>query len=109
MTAQEIFDKVWHHMASQKVKSLNANGCAYRGKNGTACAVGCLLDDETAHKFDNMDNPSILDIAQKYMDMIPENPTHTFGIATPQSHNFHFRFRFNAVGNAVFPFNTTIS
>lgn len=48
MTPQEIFDKVAKHLLHQKVKSYyNQNGtCAYRGSNGTMCAVGCLITDE---------------------------------------------------------------
>jgi len=73
MTAQEIFDKVWHHMSTQKVQSLSKTGnCAYRGDNGMACAVGCLLDDETAHNFDDMDNASIEWIDQHHKNIIPE-------------------------------------
>lgn len=44
MTAQEIFDTVAAHLLKQDCKSLGKNGgCAYRGKDGTMCAVGCLI------------------------------------------------------------------
>lgn len=54
MNAQEIFDTVVKHLAAQKVaskdKALNDGHhydiCAYRGDNGTSCAVGCLIKDE---------------------------------------------------------------
>lgn len=46
MTAQEIFNKVATHLATQKVASFQRfRGCLYRGPNGTSCAVGCLIPD----------------------------------------------------------------
>lgn len=54
MTLQEIFNKVKSHLLTQKVRAqtedkLSVYGgyfCAYRGDNGTKCAVGCLIADE---------------------------------------------------------------
>lgn len=50
MTEQEIFDKVVTHLLTQGRQSLvDENlfgGCAYRGHDGTKCAVGCLISDE---------------------------------------------------------------
>lgn len=46
MTEQEIFDKVIKHLYTQKVQAIRDGDCAYRGENGTMCAVGCLLTDE---------------------------------------------------------------
>ena len=44
---QVIFDKVATHLLKQRVKSIGApGGCMYRGDNGTACAVGCLITYE---------------------------------------------------------------
>lgn len=45
MTKQEIYDTVCAHLAKQKVKSRNIEGCLYRGPNNTSCAVGCLITD----------------------------------------------------------------
>lgn len=46
MNAQEIFDKVAAHLATQKVASFERfQGCLYRGPKGTMCAVGCLIPD----------------------------------------------------------------
>ncbi len=52
LTRQAIFDKVATHLLTQKKKSLvkinegsYIAACAYRGDNGTMCAVGCLLTD----------------------------------------------------------------
>lgn len=54
MNEQEIFDTVVNHLANQKRRSMaifvhgeeEINTCAYRGKNGDMCAVGCLIKDE---------------------------------------------------------------
>jgi hypothetical protein len=45
MEAQEIFDKVVNHLATQKVQS-KARACLYRGPNGTKCAFGIFIPDE---------------------------------------------------------------
>lgn len=46
-TEQDVFDHVVAHLLRQGVKSLDADGsCAYRGLNGTACPVGCLIPDK---------------------------------------------------------------
>jgi hypothetical protein len=45
MEAQEIFDKVVNHLATQKVQS-KGNVCLYRGPNGTKCAFGIFVPDE---------------------------------------------------------------
>lgn len=55
MTLQEIFTKVATHLLTQGKKSeifteddadYPDSTCAYRGSNGTSCAVGCLIKDE---------------------------------------------------------------
>lgn len=47
MTPQEIFDKAARHLLTQGVKCVDSDGiCKYRGDEGTACAVGCLIPDE---------------------------------------------------------------
>ena len=49
--------------------------CVYRSDEGLACAIGCLLDDETAHKFDDLGDQiggsSIKDIYTHNADLIP--------------------------------------
>jgi hypothetical protein len=53
--AQEVFDKVATHLLRQKEKSVALFNqfsyplCAYRGENGTMCAVGCLIPNEKYH------------------------------------------------------------
>lgn len=47
MTEQEIFDTVLTHLREQGEAATSAgDSCRYRGANGTACAVGCLIPDE---------------------------------------------------------------
>ena len=47
MTQQEIFDTVLAHLRKQGKASMSgADSCRYRGPDGTACAVGCLIPDE---------------------------------------------------------------
>lgn len=52
-SAQEIFDKVVHHLLTQKQRSVLLEtrasleySCAYRGSGGLKCAIGCLIKDE---------------------------------------------------------------
>ena len=61
MNQQEIFDKVATHLIAQGKQSLGygdidghlAQACAYRGRGGTMCAVGCLIpDDEYKPEFE---------------------------------------------------------
>ena len=46
MTLQEIFNRVSQHLLAQGERSTYKGDCAYRGGNGEACAVGCLIKDE---------------------------------------------------------------
>ncbi len=54
MTRKEVFEKVKNHLLAQMEVSLTdgseAGGgapmCAYRGRNGLKCAIGCLIPDE---------------------------------------------------------------
>lgn len=44
---QETFDTVAKHLLTQKKKAwTRGTGCAYRGEDGTKCAVGCLIPDD---------------------------------------------------------------
>ena len=43
---QAVFDKVVKHLLTQKRRSEGKQGCAYRGKDGDMCAVGCLISDK---------------------------------------------------------------
>ena len=47
-----IFNTVYNHLLKQGKQSLhvrlggNIDGCAYRGWDGSKCAIGCLINDE---------------------------------------------------------------
>ena len=43
---QAVFDKVVKHLLTQNRRSKGKRGCAYRGKDGAMCAVGCLISDK---------------------------------------------------------------
>jgi hypothetical protein len=51
-TAQQVYDQVKVHLLKQGKKSENrltiggALNCAYRGRNATTCAAGCLIADD---------------------------------------------------------------
>lgn len=53
MEAQEIFDKVYHHLKKQGAacRAKTSARCFYINGN-MRCAVGVLLPDEIAHKAD---------------------------------------------------------
>lgn len=43
MTNQEIFNRVAKHLLTQNAQSVLDGSCAYRGYDGTKCAVGVLI------------------------------------------------------------------
>lgn len=46
---QKVFNRVARHLLRQGRRSVldsAVNGCAYQGKGGLKCAVGCLIKDE---------------------------------------------------------------
>lgn len=57
-TNSEIIDYVAGKLKEQGCKSLSEEGrCAYRGENGTKCAVGFLIPEESYRlKFDTLEN-----------------------------------------------------
>lgn len=55
MNMLEIFNKVEAHLLAQGKESISgylglSDVCAYRGKGGLKCAIGCLIKDEFYHK-----------------------------------------------------------
>ena len=52
-TKQELFNIVVRHLLTQNKKSTlgpKNYSCAYRGADGTKCAIGCLIPDEEYHE-----------------------------------------------------------
>ncbi len=69
ITNRELFDRVAKHLREQGKPSLMTaidhegeefvtNNCAYRGAEGTMCAVGCLISDD--HYSDCLENKTVL-------------------------------------------------
>lgn len=50
MNTQQMFDRVATHLLTQNEMAMKDGGCAYRGEEGTMCAVGCLIDDKVYSK-----------------------------------------------------------
>lgn len=78
MTPYEILDKSYKHLIKQKSRATNKKGtiCKYRTEDGKSCAVGCLVDDKTAKKWDKESaDSSIAGIVSTYTvpDWIADN------------------------------------
>ena len=64
LTNQEIFDKALFGIRAQNYqRSVYDYSCRYRGENGTKCAVGHCIDDETAAVWDKLTDTTISGIA----------------------------------------------
>ena len=49
MNKQDVFDRVVAHARAQPFRSINGDGCAYRGANGAKCFIGALITDDAYH------------------------------------------------------------
>lgn len=62
MDKQTIFTKVATHLLTQNKQALRTvsmgTTCAYRGNDGTSCAIGCLIPDD---KYDPLMEGSSID------------------------------------------------
>jgi len=73
MEAQEIFDKVATHLLKQGRRSTQPESgemCAYRGADGTKCAVGVLIPDELYN--DMMEGRTIVGLLDSEQYNLPE-------------------------------------
>lgn len=62
---QDAFDKVVRHLRTQRVQATDDFGfCRYRGREGTKCAIGALIDDEDY--VQDCEARSVLDITKWY-------------------------------------------
>lgn len=61
MHLQEVFDAVYKGLLEQGAQSVPEDGvgCAYRGEAGLCCAIGLLIDTETANEWDNFYDQSV--------------------------------------------------
>ena len=64
MDTQTVVDKVLQHLWDQGECSYNESGCAYRGANGTKCALGILIPDELYHP--DMEGLSFHQLCRKF-------------------------------------------
>ena len=72
MTPQEIFDKAVGGVIRQGSLAKGENNvCRYRTKDGRACVVGQLIDDDLAHQWDDRCDPAFLIIWRYDPDEIP--------------------------------------
>ena len=71
-TRQEIFDEVVAHLRKQGCRSMRSYDgtgtlkCAYRGAEGTRCAIGCLIPDDRYDESlegDNAEDPTVREAA----------------------------------------------
>jgi hypothetical protein len=47
---QKLFNKIVRHIHKQGKPALNGSECAYRGDNGTRCAIGSVLPNKLYKK-----------------------------------------------------------
>lgn len=73
MTPQEIFDTVAVHLFKQGKQSIGEFGnCAYKGENGSMCAVGCLIQDYYEPKMDCMIETDIETVYHRFKEKLPK-------------------------------------
>lgn len=53
MNTQQVFDKVATHLITQneKAQDQSTGDCVYRTDDGKACAIGCLISDDSYADF----------------------------------------------------------
>lgn len=78
MTAQQIFDRVAVHLATQRTQSARNGICAYRGQGGAMCAVGCLIPEHHYRpEFDRLLQLDKLSLNQPELFQGGTSPTST--------------------------------
>lgn len=93
MTAQEIFNRVAVHLATQRVQSANNGICTYRGQGGAMCAVGCLIPEH--HYRPEFDRLRQLDeLFLKQPELFP-------GGASPTSTSVYDMLRYSRFAEAL--------
>jgi hypothetical protein len=66
MTPQEIFNTAYLAVIEQGRPSVKKDGdCAYRGVEGAKCAIGHLIDDATAERWDKYGSTDIYSVSRK--------------------------------------------
>lgn len=73
MTNQEVFYKVVMHLRQQGKQSLRdiqhefESNCAYRGKDGLKCAIGCLIKD--SEYYPSMEGKGIDNLLREFSSL----------------------------------------
>lgn len=75
MNHQAVYGQVKKHLLTQGIKSVSAYvpdddgsaSCAYRGVNGTRCAIGCIIPDELYDP--KMEGKRASAILREYVDL----------------------------------------
>jgi hypothetical protein len=87
MTPQEIFDKAFAGIVAQGKPAFSLeSGCEYVKEDGSRCAVGVLLDEETAKSWTGAHVGSIDDLMydfRQYHSRMGEKGT-TYKLTIPQ-------------------------
>jgi hypothetical protein len=87
MTAQEVFDKVAKHLLTQAKPSLLGSGkCAYRGRDGSMCAAGCLIPDDKY--YSGMEDLAWDELVEK--GFIPQHPQRGLILKLQSVHDAYF-------------------
>lgn len=67
-TKQQTFDTVVSHLRKQGKRALSDYGkCAYRGRDGTMCAAGCLIPDDKYER--SFEGASVFGIANLFTEL----------------------------------------
>jgi hypothetical protein len=69
MTKQEIFDKVATALIKQGAPCLDTNGLCSYYNHGNRCAIGWLVDEETAKSFEDTCGGSGVEIINTKFDI----------------------------------------
>lgn len=69
MQQQEVFDVVVAHLFTQRRQSLTSGFCAYRGVEGTKCAVGVLIPDDVYNK--DMEEKCVDELVHQHYEVLP--------------------------------------
>jgi len=64
-TPGEIIDYIQAHLVNQGKRSAEGTSCKYRD-GSLSCAVGCLVDDKTAHAWDSMESSNIINVVNNH-------------------------------------------
>ena len=69
---EPLLDRIATHLATQHKQSLayrnQTTQCAYRGRDGTSCAVGCLISDVQMERYEVLEGTALNDLSCYLLD-----------------------------------------